>query len=338
MLATLTRVVLAAACTFGQSQTPRYTLLDNVREKLTQENLQTTVILGQPHAKYVPIIAGADSLMDFLISAPQFKRDPIWGRLAHSHPASTIAFREKENPSTHVLFLKRADGSWKADIHLDGNGPQKLFPHLDEFFFHKLTFQDNDQDRMHANLERSFSRRGKPEEDVFITRRERINLYLHDTFGLAPLASAFTNGLFRYYTHQLVWRTEPHYEPMLNRFEGSLFRQGLRNTIELGVASWRQEDTRYRMSGEVQFKNRLRAAVVSTFVVPTPHGREFAYGRFSAIAGTTAVANLWHPWRAQSSPPNYARQATFGMVVDPLVRSLWAEFGPDLKRRLAFHR
>src|SRR5262249_37224100 len=158
-------------------------------------------------------------------------------------------------------------------IHLDGNGPQKLFPHLDEFFLHKLTFRDYNQDRMHANLNRAFVRQTGGE--AFITRRERTMLYIHETFGLKPFAAAFSNTLFRHYAHELIWKTERHYEPMLNRFEGSLVRNTMRNSIEFGVANWRQEDTRYRPSGEQTLKNRVGAAVVNTFVVRTPGGREF---------------------------------------------------------------
>ncbi len=314
-----------------------YSLLDNVSEKLSYQKLADRVALGKPAKKYVPIIAGAEFLMNYVAASPLFKQDHIWGRLAHPHPISTIAFREQDNPSTHVLFRKLPDGSLQADIHLDGNGPQKLFPHLDEFFFHKLTFRDNNQDRMHANLERSFVRQTRPAE-AFITRRERVTLYIHETLGLQPIAAAFSNTVFRHYAHELVWRTEHHYEPMVNRFEGSLIRRTIKNSIELGVASWLQEDTRYKPSGERGFTSRIRAAAISTFVVATPAASEFAYARFAAIIGTTATIDAWHPWRAHSSHPNYARQATFGLVIDPLVRSMWAEFWPDIRRQLSFHK
>jgi hypothetical protein len=101
------------------------------------------------------------------------------------------------------------------------------------------------------------------------------------------------------------------------------------------VADWRQEDTRYRPSGRLGARQRLRFAVIHAFVVPTPTGTEFAYARFAAIVGTTATADEWHPWRDNSSRPNYYRQATFGLAVDPIAKSMWAEFGPDMKRR--FH-
>lgn len=219
-------------------------------------------------------------------------------------------------------------------MHLDGNGPQKLFPHLDEFFFHKLTFQDNNQDRMNANLKRSLLREDKATQEAFISNRERTLLYIHETLGLQPIASAFGMSLFRHYAHEFIWKDERHYQPMLNRFEGSLFRNTLRNSIELGVANWRQEDTRYRPSGQQGAGGRFRYALVHAFVVLTPTGTEFAYARFAGIIGTTAVADAWHPWRDHSYRPNYYRQATFGIGLDPVAKSMWAEFGPDVKRRL----
>jgi len=206
--------VFLAASAYGQTSGLHYSLLDNLQAKLSHENLDERVVLGQPHKKSVPIVAGAEFLMNFLAAEPQFVKDHVWSRLAHPHPTSTISFREEDNPSTHVVFLKQLDGSFKAEIHLDGNGPPTLFPHLDEFFFHKLTFRDNNQDRMHANLERAFVREKNNPKQAFITRRERTVLYVHQTLGLQPLATAFSNTLFRHYAHEMIWRTEAHYEPM----------------------------------------------------------------------------------------------------------------------------
>jgi hypothetical protein len=327
-------VAFFTVSSYSKTTGSHYSLLDNLQYKLSHEDLDEIVVLGQPEKKSVPIVAGADSLMSLLASDPHFVKDHIWGRLAHPHPASTISFREQNSPSTHVLFRKQEDGSLKAYMHLDGNGPQRLFPHLDEFFFHKLTFRDSNQDQMHENLERALVR----EKNEFITRRERTTLYIHETLGLEPLATAFSNSLFRHYAHELLWRTEAHYEPMVSRFQGSMFRYTLRNSVELGIASWRQEDTRYKSSGEQGFKNRVRAAVVNAFVVPTPTGREFAYARFAAIIATTSTVDAWHPWRVSSGHPNYLRQATFGLMIDPLARSLWAEFRPKILRRLPLQK
>ena len=223
-------------------------------------------------------------------------------------------------------------------MHLDGNGPQKLFPHLDEFFFHKLTFQDNNQDRMNANLKRALFRESKGPEEVFLSKRERTLLYIHATLGLQPIASAFSMTVFRHYAHALVWKTEARYEPMVNRFEGTLVRNALKNSIEFGVASWREEDTRYRPSGERGPKPRIRYALTRAFVVATPTGTEFAYARFAGIVGTTAIIDAWHPWREHISKPNYYRQASFGLAIDPVIKSLWTEFSPDLKRRFRLHQ
>jgi hypothetical protein len=191
---------------------------------------------------------------------------------------------------------------------------------------------------MNANLKRSLLRDEKAPQEVFISKRERTLLYIHETLGLQPIASAFGMSLFRHYAHELVWKDERHYEPMLNRFEGSLFRNTLRNSLEFGVANWRQEDTRYRPSGQRGARARVRYALLRAYVVPTPTGTEFAYARFAGIVGTTVVTDACHPWRDPSYRPNYYRQTTFGIGLDPVAKSMWAEFGPDMKRRIHFHK
>jgi hypothetical protein len=330
--------VLLAACGHAQSPATHYSLLDNLNEKLAEQNLSNNVVFGTPAKKFVPIVSGADYLLSYLGTDPQYKKDHVWSRLAHTHPFSTISYREESSPSAHVVFLKLPDGSLKADMHLDGNGPQKVFPHLDEFIFHKLTFQDNNQDLMNANLKRSLARSENGPDEVFISRRERTLLYIHDTLGLEPIASGFGNALFRHYAHQFIWKTEPQYEPMLNRFESSLFRRTLRNSIEMGVANWREEDTRYHASGERGAKARLRYALVHAYRVPTPTGTEFAYARFAGIIGSGAVTDAWHPWRVNAHQPSYLRQTTFGVVINPLAKSMWTEFGPDVKRGFRLHK
>jgi len=331
-------VALLATCAHGQPQTSHYSLLDNLNQTLSHQNLTDNILFGTPTKKHIPVVAGAEFLLKYLRSNPQYRRDPIWSRLAHTHPLSTVAYREENSPSTHVVFLRLPDGSLKADIHLDGNGPQNMFLHLDEFLFHKLTFQDNNQDRMNANLKRSLVRDGTNPDEVLISKRERTLLFVHETLGLKPIASAFGNAMFWRYTHEFIWKTDSHYEPMLNRVEGSLFRNTLKNSIEFGVANWRQEDTRYRPSGLEGTVARARHALLRAYVVPTPAGSEFAYARFAGIIGTVAVADAWHPWREHPHTPNYFRQAASGIVLDPVVKSMWAEFGPDIKRRFRIRK
>lgn len=331
-------VALLADCAHSQTKTSHYSLVDNLNQTLSHQNLTESIQLGTPTKKHVPIVAGAEFLLKYLGADPRYRKDPIWSRLAHTHPVSTVAYREESSPSTHVVFLRLPDGSLKADIHLDGNGPQKVFPHLDEFLFHKLTLQDNNQDRMNANLKRSLARGSTNQDDAFISRRERTLLFVHETLGLKPVASAVGNAMFRRYTHEYLWKTDSHYEPMLNRIEGSLFHNTLKNSIEFGVANWRQEDTRYRPSGLQGTRARLRHALLRAYVVPTPTGTEFAYARFAGIIGTTVITDAWHPWQEHRYRLNYYGQAGFGIVLTPVARSMWAEFGPDLKRRFRVHK
>src|SRR5207248_8385364 len=126
------------------------------------------------------------------------------------------------------------------------------------------TFQDNNQDRMNTNLRLSLGRDSQ-NRDVFISKRERTLLFIHQTLGLQPIAAAFGNTLFRHYVHELIWKTQSHYEPMVNRFEGSLVRNTLKNSIEFGVPNWREQDTRYRPSGQQGARARLRYALLRAY-------------------------------------------------------------------------
>ena len=215
---------------------------------------------------------------------------------------------------------------------------RNVFPHLDAFLFHKLIFQDNNQDRMNANLKRPLVRDTTNPDEVFISKRERTLLFVHATLGLKPIASAFGNAIFWRYTHELTWKTDSHYEPTLNKVAGSLFNNALKNSVEFGVANWRQEDTRYRPSGLQGASARLRHALLRAYIVPTPTGTEVAYARLAGIIGTMAVTDAWHPWREYPYRPNYYGQAAFGIVLAPVAKSMWAEFGPDVKRRFRFHK
>ena len=327
-------VALLADYAHAQPPTSHYSLVDNLNQSLSHQNLADKILFGVPTKKHIPIVAGAEFLLKYLGSSPQYRKDPIWSRLAHTHPISTVAYREENSPSTHVVFLRLPDGSLKADIHLDGNGPQSMFAHLDEFLFHKLTFQDNNQDRMNANLKRSRVRDTTNPDEVFISKRERTLLFVHETLGIKPIASSFGNAMFWRYTHEFIWKADSRYEPMLNKVEGSLFRNVLKNSIELGIANWRQEDTRYRPSGLQGASARVRQGLLRAYVVPTPTGTEFAYARFAGIIGAAAVTDTWHPWREPPYKPNYYRQAALGIVLGPLAKSMWTEFGPDIRRRL----
>jgi hypothetical protein len=77
----LLAAVLLVVSAHGQSVGAHYSLLDNLNEKLSYENLADRVVLGEPEKKQVPIVEGADFLMKYLAAASHFKKDHIWSRL-----------------------------------------------------------------------------------------------------------------------------------------------------------------------------------------------------------------------------------------------------------------
>lgn len=322
---------------FSQANAGHYTQTDNLKLYLPQLGFTDQLVLGEEHTKNVSVIEGTNALLKACKNDPEhWKVDNIFGRLAHTHPFSTTSCRLRSNPSLHVVS-RVVDSDPKTEIHLDGHGPDGLFDHLNEFAAHKI-FLKNDPNLMHQNVLRALAL-NQGGKKPFITNRERTVAYLNETFGLEPAAASLGNGFFRHYVHQFIWPREKHYEPIVNRLEGALFRHTLNNSIEFGVATWRQEDTRYKISGERSAGKRMKYALIHAFVAETPAGNEPAYARFAAVAGTSAISNAWHPWRVDNYAPNYPRRIAFG-VSGMVVKSLWAEFGPDIKQkaRHAMHR
>ena len=320
---------------FARDRPTKRSVTDNVIYKLAHEGWGENAVLGQSKKKSVRIDSGYEGLLQTCMSDTEhWEKDKFWGRMAHTHPFTSFSCREKASPSMHLVARWLPDGTRKVEAHLDGNGPQKTIWHLDEFVLHKLTLRDNNQDVMRDNLERQFSRSDPSQPEPFITDRERTMLFIHETIGIGPLAGSVGNGVFRHYVHQAIWPSESHYMSFENRVEGSLIRRTLKNGIEFGVATWRHEDTRFVASKETTLGKRLKYAVVHTFIVPTPNGREFAYARFAGVFGKTAIMDQWDPWKSQA--PHITRQLSMG-TVGLLSQSLTAEFWPEFKRKF-FHK
>lgn len=327
---------------FAQANAGHYTQTETIRKHLEGifGEKAKEIIFGQEHKKNVSVIGGRDHLMAACSSDINEERWKIakhwWDNIAHTHPFSTWSCRQKNDPSLHMLgrlIRKKNVYTFKMEIHLDGHGPKGFFAHPNEFFFHKLTLQGNNQDVMYANVERAILR-STALTPAFITNHERRVTYFNETFGLGAVIPVVANGLFRQSAHRWIWPNERHYEPLPNRIEGALMKHTIRNSIEFGVATWLKEDSRYKPSNEPGVKKRLWAALKATYVVKTPTGSEFAFARFAAIGGTMAIVDNWHPWTEHGSHHNYIRQGVLKLSLDPVVQSLWTEFSADAMRLL----
>src|SRR4029077_5021008 len=125
-------------------------------------------------------------LQNCLSNPATWTKDPLLFRLAHTHAASIQSCRENSSPSLHAVFLKEPGKPLRVWVHLDGHGSQTSgtrLVHLGEVMYHKITFQNNDQDRMFNDLERSFSSSSQPPPDPVIplTGRERLEFFSDKT-------------------------------------------------------------------------------------------------------------------------------------------------------------
>src|SRR5579862_307574 len=138
----------------------QHTIKSNLEYRLSRGDLPM-LSLGVEKPKNVEVTAGSEELLQRCLSDPvTWSQDPLIFRMAHAHPASIQSCRENSSPSLHVIFRKVGDEPLQAWVHLDGHGAQtseSRMAHLGEFLYHKITFQNNDQNRMFENLERSYS-------------------------------------------------------------------------------------------------------------------------------------------------------------------------------------
>lgn len=317
----------------GQSYTPHFTITDNTQLLLSRDHLDVELGAVNKNGKSVQLKSGAEKLKDACKTDPSWSKDRVWSRLAHPHPLRSLSCRKEGDPSLH--FTEYVENGVPVDeIHPDGYGPGMI--HLNQFLYNRLFWRRNNQDAMHANILRAIERSQMP--DAFITNHERTVLYLNN-FGAGPVMSSVGNAFFRHYVHEFIWPSERHYEPMVNRVEGALFRHTVYSSLEYGIATWRHEDTRPKPSGEQAKGRRFKYALLHAFLAQTPTGFEPAYASIGALAGMSAISAAWHPWRVDNYAPNYTRRITLG-VSGLVIKSLWAEFGPDIKKKALkkFHR
>jgi hypothetical protein len=158
-LAAVSVALLSSLAGLAQ-ESVEHTITSNIQYRLTQGDLPK-LSFGIEKAKNVEVTDGAEELLQSCLNDPaKWTEDPFLFRLAHAHAASIQSCRENRSPSLHAIFRKVSDEPLQAWVHLDGHGAQTLssrIVHLGEVVYHKITFQNNDQDRMFENLERSLS-------------------------------------------------------------------------------------------------------------------------------------------------------------------------------------
>ena len=326
--------LLSNLIVMAQDLTPR-TITSNLEYRLSKGDLPK-LSFGLEKSKNVEVIDGGEELLqDCLSDSATWSQDPLVFRLAHAHAASIQSCRENRSPSMHVIFLKREDEPLQAWAHFDGHGAQtseSRIAHLGEFFYHKIRFQNNDQERMFENLERSFA---NPLGTGFgpsipFTARNRLTLFTDKTVTrVQPYAATLvSSAALLLLSSKSIWGqgTDGYTNHLVASFSHRLVTYG----IQSGAAAALHEDLRYRPSLSGNIWKRSEHALVSTLVVETPRGNDVAFANLVAAFGSAAVMNATLPGRENSSHPDIWRLASENLA-GFAEGNLWNEFKPDLK-------
>ena len=328
----------------GLAEDAEHTLKSNVEYRLTQGDLPE-LSFGAEKRKNVEIIGGSEELLQKCLTDPvTWSQDPLLFRLAHTHPASIQSCRENRSPSLHVIFRKVGDEPLQAWVHLDGHGAQTTgsrMAHVGEFLYHKITFQNNDQQRMFENLERSFSNplgiTAHPPAPF--TARDRLTLFSDKTVTRAQpyVATLVSSAALLLISSRHIWGqgTDGYTNHLLASFSHRLVTYGMQSAAAAAL----HEDLRYRpaLSGNVW--KRSGHALLSTLVIETPRGNDVALANVVAAFSSAAIMNATLPGRETSRHPDIwclAGENLLGFAET----NMWNEIKPDLKHllRRGFHR
>jgi hypothetical protein len=327
------------------AQEPEHSIKSNLEYRMTKGDLPA-LSFGIEKPKAVQVTGGAEELLQQCLSNPaMWTRDSLVFRLAHTHAPSITSCRENASPSMHAVFRELPDNTLETWIHFDGHGAQtsgSRMMHFAEFMYHKVTFQNNDQDHMHENLERSMS---APPADPAqqmpeLTNHERSELFLTKTLTrVQPYASsAFSAAAGQMFSPTAVWGRG--FDKYTNHMVASFSQRLVTYGIQSGVAAALHEDLRYKPARESSTWKRAQHAVLSTVILDTPRGRDVAFANIVAAIGSGVVINTCHPGRENFTHPGAWKVSGFNFV--GFVQSnLWAEFKPDIKyfvRSKVLHR
>jgi hypothetical protein len=162
--------------------------------------------------------------------------------------------------------------------------------HLGEFLYHKVTFQNNDQERMFENLEYSFSNPLAASPNATpLTGSDRLTFFTDKTLTqVQPYAASMVSSAFlELFSPSRVWGqgTDLFTNHLVASFTQRLATYG----IQSGAAALLHEDLRYRPSTSRNIWKRTGHALISTLVLETPRGNDIALANVVAAVGSAAV-------------------------------------------------
>jgi hypothetical protein len=336
--------VLSSLDGIAQQLEPR-TIKSNLEYRLTRGDLPE-LSFGIERAKNVEVIEGGEELLQSCLNDPlTWSQDPLLFRLAHAHAASIQSCRENRSPSMHVVFLRTPGEPLQAWAHFDVHGAQtsnSRLAHLGEFLYHQITFQNNDQERMFENLERSFSMPLGISTDPAtpLTGRLRLTLFTDKTVSeVQPYAaSVVSSAALMLVSPARIWGRGA--DDYTNHLVASFSRRLVTYGIQAGVAAALHEDLRYAPSLSRNVWKRSGHALFRTIVLETPRGNGIAFANIVAAVGSASVINATAPGQESPGQQNPAQEhfrpgvwdLTGSNLLGFAEGNLWNEFKPDIKR------
>jgi hypothetical protein len=139
--------------------------------------------------------------------------------------------------------------------------------------------------------------------------RRQLREYRHRLYGAQAVggsAATAAIGTLRNRPHE--WGGGPG--GFAKRFASHLGQHAVKETIQLGVATWRHEDLHYHRSNLHGTWPRMKYALVSTFIVPKtnrPGKKTVALGRISGNLGGGLISRAWQPASAAGVGAGLAR-------------------------------
>jgi hypothetical protein len=327
--------VLLSGLVATAQELEQHTIKSNLEYRLTQGGLPQ-LSFGIEKPKNVEVIKGGEELRRTCLADPvRWAQDPLLFRLAHAHAASIQSCRENRSPSLHAIFRQAPNEPLEVWVDLDGHGSQtsgSRMAHLAEFLYHKITFQNNDQDRMFQNLLRSFAsplgtfpRRARP-----FTLHDRLEVFTAKTLTqVQPYASSLISSAFlELFSPTRVWGQGT--DEFTNHLFASFTKRLVTYGIQSGAAAALHEDLRYKPSLSGNVWKRSGHALLSTLIIETPRGNDVAFANMVAAVGSAVIINTSHP--GQENPEH---QRTWTLSGENLLGfaegNLWNEFKPDVK-------
>jgi hypothetical protein len=199
--------------------------------------------------------------------------------------------------------------------------------HLGEVVYHKVTFQNNDQDRMFDDLQRSFAT--TTPAVIPLTGRERFAFFTDKTLTrVQPYASSVISSTALLFTTSALWGHGT--DRFTNHLEASFTHRVVTYGLQSAAAAALQEDLRYRPSLSGNVWKRMQHALFSTFVMETPRGKDIAFANIIAAMGSAAIISATHPGEEGLIHEGMWRRSGFNLL-GFAEGNLWNEFKPDIK-------